>query len=203
MSEFVEECRREWGRLGVPDPIANEMAADLEADLAEAKAEGGSAEDVLGNSAFDPRRFAAAWAGARGVTRPLTPKGSSSWRSPAAIALTVLLGILVISAGLVLLSGHDARSVAFVAPFAAHRFVAGRGPFQYLVPGPMRIVVPPPFGQAFVGTQIVGGNFHPIAWLFLIVGVVGLALLAVFYWSPWLGARRYSRNERRAAPSWN
>ena len=34
MNEFVEECRREWRRLGVPDPIANEMAADLTADIA-------------------------------------------------------------------------------------------------------------------------------------------------------------------------
>ena len=48
MSEFVEECRQEWRRLGVPDPIANEMAADLTADIEEAEAEGGSAEDVLG-----------------------------------------------------------------------------------------------------------------------------------------------------------
>src|SRR5580698_11550827 len=70
VSEFVDECRREWRRLGVPDPIANEMAADLTADLEEAEAEGGSAEDVLGNSAFDPRRFAGSWAVARGVTGP-------------------------------------------------------------------------------------------------------------------------------------
>ena len=62
MTEFVQECRREWRRLGVPDPIASEMAADLTADLEEARAEGGSPEDVLGNNAFDPRRFAAAWA---------------------------------------------------------------------------------------------------------------------------------------------
>ena len=38
MNEFVEECRREWNRLGVPDPVANEMAAELEADLEEAEA---------------------------------------------------------------------------------------------------------------------------------------------------------------------
>jgi hypothetical protein len=29
MSDFVEQCRREWRRLGVPDPLAEEMAADL------------------------------------------------------------------------------------------------------------------------------------------------------------------------------
>ncbi len=70
MNEFVEECRREWRRLGVPDPIANEMAADLSADIEEAESEGGTAEDVVGNSAFDPRQFAGSWAMARGVTAP-------------------------------------------------------------------------------------------------------------------------------------
>ncbi len=70
MSEFVEECRREWKRLGVPDPIAGEMAADLAADLAEAEADGVSAEQVLGSGAFDPRGFAASWASERGVIGP-------------------------------------------------------------------------------------------------------------------------------------
>lgn len=68
MNEFVEECCREWQLLGVPDPIASEMAVDLTTDIEEAEAEGGSAEDVLGSSLFDPRGFAAAWASARGVT---------------------------------------------------------------------------------------------------------------------------------------
>lgn len=77
MSEFVEECRREWRRLSVPDAIANEMAADLEADLKEAEAEGASAEEVLGSGAFDPRAFAAAWAAERGVgQQPVGPQPS-------------------------------------------------------------------------------------------------------------------------------
>jgi hypothetical protein len=54
MIEFVEECRREWRRLGVPDPIANEMAADLAADIEEAEAEGGSAEDVAREQRLRP-----------------------------------------------------------------------------------------------------------------------------------------------------
>ena len=70
MNEFVEECRQEWKRLHVPDPIANEMAADLEADLKEAEAEGASPEEVLGSGAFDPRSFAASWAAERGVAQP-------------------------------------------------------------------------------------------------------------------------------------
>ena len=69
MSSFVDECRKEWGRLGVPEAEANEMAADLEADLAEAKAEGVSPEEVLGNGYFDPRSFAASWAASRGFVR--------------------------------------------------------------------------------------------------------------------------------------
>ena len=48
MSEFVEECRREWQLLGVPDPIASEMAVDLTIDIEEAEAEGGSAEGRAG-----------------------------------------------------------------------------------------------------------------------------------------------------------
>ncbi len=70
MSEFIEECRREWKRLRVPDPIAEEMAADLAADLQEAEAEGASLEEVLGSSASDPRAFAVSWATERGVVQP-------------------------------------------------------------------------------------------------------------------------------------
>src|SRR5580658_3126108 len=105
MSEFVEECRREWRRLGVPDPVANEMAADLAADLDEAEAEGGSPEDVLGNAAFDPRRFAASWAAARGVTGSPVPAPSSRWH-PLAFACVAALSVLAICTGLlVILSG--------------------------------------------------------------------------------------------------
>jgi hypothetical protein len=90
VNELVEECRREWKRLRVPDQIADEMAADLAADLEEAEAEGGSAEDVLGSAARDPRSLAAAWAAERGVVGQAAaagtdsrgfPSRSLSWRS--------------------------------------------------------------------------------------------------------------------------
>src|SRR5579863_5509925 len=106
VSEFVDECRREWRRLGVPDPVANEMAADLTADLEEAEAEGGSPEDVLGNSAFDPRRFAASWATARGVAGVPAPERWSFWRPTVSVALIAILGALAVGAGLVLLVGR-------------------------------------------------------------------------------------------------
>jgi hypothetical protein len=70
VSDFVEECRREWKRLRVPAGPAGEMADDLAADLHEAEAEGAFPEEVLGDGAADPRAFAAAWARERGLVRP-------------------------------------------------------------------------------------------------------------------------------------
>ena len=74
MTAYVEECRQEWKRLGVPDLLAEEMATDLEADLAEAEADGVSAAEMLGES--DPRRFAATWARERGLVSEPAPKKS-------------------------------------------------------------------------------------------------------------------------------
>ena len=194
MSEFVEECRREWRRLGVPDPVANEMAADLTADLEEAEAEGGSPEDVLGNSAFDPRRFASSWAAARGVTAPLTPRRPSSWRTSLTIASVALLGVLVVGAGLLLTVGRSS-SIAF----ATRRIAASPGPIGLV---PRRIAVPRPLGP-FVGTQIAGVSVHPLARLLPIVGLVGLGLLAVVCWSAWIALRRFRRHGGPRTPSWN
>jgi hypothetical protein len=199
VSEFVEECRREWRRLGVPDPVANEMAADLTVDLEEAEAEGGSPEDVLGNSAFDPRRFAAAWAAARGVTSAPTPHRGSLWRPPIAIALTVVIGVLTIGAGLAILVGHGGSSVAF----ATHRIVRVPGSFRLFAPGPGRIVGPGPLPPPFVGTQFAGVHVHPLVWILFIAGLLGLGVLAVWYWSPWSGPRRYHRHGGGRTPSWN
>jgi hypothetical protein len=199
VSEFVDECRREWRRLGVPDPVANEMAADLTADLEEAEAEGGSPEDVLGNSAFDPRRFAAAWAAARGVTSAPTPERRSFWRPPIAIALAVFLGVLTIVAGLALLVGRSSSSIAF----ATHRIVAVPGPVHLFAPGPGRALVPGPLGRPFGGTGIAGVGMHPLAWMLFIVGVVSLGLFAVWYWAPWSGPNRYRRHSKRRTPTWN
>jgi hypothetical protein len=72
VSAYVEECRQEWRRLGVPELLADEMASDLEADLAEAETEGVAAAEILGES--DPRRFAAAWASERGLVSESPPK---------------------------------------------------------------------------------------------------------------------------------
>ena len=95
MSEFIEECRREWKRLHVPDSVANEMAADLAADLREAEVEGASPEELLGDAAFDPQAFARSWAKERGLVAPPTHE-----RRRPRLALVLVAGAIVIGGGI-------------------------------------------------------------------------------------------------------
>jgi hypothetical protein len=67
MNEVLRVCLRTWKELGVPRVAREEMAAELEADLAEA-AEAGVAADVYIGGA--PRDVAVAWARERGLVRP-------------------------------------------------------------------------------------------------------------------------------------
>ena len=192
MIEFIEECRREWKRLGVPDPISNEMAADLSADIEEAEAEGGSAEDVLGDSLFDPCRFAAAWAGARGVTAssvtapgPCVPpvRERPRWYRPvAALAVTAAV-VLVGLVGIAAVVGH--RSAAVAAP--VRRILEVPGSTRLFIPGPAS----PPFRFSASGASIVVQQAAPIVILalaLLVVLIVALGL-AVLFWSPWFRRR--------------
>ena len=185
MNEFVDECRREWRRLGVADPVANEMAADLSADLEEAAAEGGSPEDVLGVSAFDPRRFAAAWAVARGVTGPTVSERPSLLRSPLAVALAAILGVLIVGAGVVLLAGRRSSSIAVVA----HGISAVPGSIRLSPGGPGR------FGQLgpFLVPHGASDGLEVLGPLVLLAGVVGIGLLAVLCWLAWPNLRRSTR----------
>jgi hypothetical protein len=187
MNEFVEECRREWRHLGVPDPIANEMAADLTADIEEAEAEGGSAEDVLGSSAFDPRRFAASWAGARGVTALSAPDHLRRHWPVLAITLTVFTALITIAA-VALLVGRSSAAVAFPVP----RIMAGPGSTHLFAPGP----VAPQFRYFVRGPQFALqhiGGFDVLALIVLLVSVVALGLV-VLYWSRW--SRRRTPKQR-------
>jgi hypothetical protein len=191
--EFIQECRQEWKRLGVPDPIANEMAADLTADIEEAEAEGGSAEDVLGTSLFDPRRFAAAWAGARGVTAPsepvdpFTPLGRQRqrWYRPAMVIALAVIGFMVTLAAAALALGRHSMAVAATT----HQILSGPGPTRLFGPGsampPIRVFAHGP-GFAVQNTAPVA----IVAFALLLVGVVILGV-AVLCWSPW--SRRQSK----------
>src|SRR5689334_25442276 len=92
MNAFVGECRREWKRLGVPDGLADEVAAELESDLAEAEADGVSAAELLGES--DPRRFAANWARERGLVSEPPPQKRRRRVWPWVVLAVFLLVIL-------------------------------------------------------------------------------------------------------------
>ena len=180
MHEFVEECRAEWRRLGVPDPIANEMATDLAADIAEAEAEGGSAEDVLGDSLFDSRRFAASWAGARGVTNPPPAEPRRHWPVLVVAAAAAVVAVITLGAA-ALLVGHRSASAAISV-----RRILGPGASHWIGPVP----VAPPLGYFASGRSVAVGPPIAVALVILallLVGAVALGL-AVWYWAPW--ARR-------------
>ncbi|MFT3863778.1 MAG: hypothetical protein QM729_05850 [Solirubrobacterales bacterium] len=156
MSEFLDACRREWRRLGVPDPIAGEMAADLAADLEQAETEGVAAEEVLGSGAFDPAGFAAAWAAERGVIPASPPPRSSGRRWPALAAIACFAIVTLVGAALAVFAFHGATVVGVV-----HTASAGvpRPPLH----GFTRHVGPPAPG------------LRPFALTLLVVGLLGIA----------------------------
>ena len=166
MSDFVEQCRREWRRLGVPDPLAEEMATDLASDLREAEAEGVSAEELLGSSAFDPPAFAAAWAAERGII-PALPSQGASRRTPVSLmAFTAIAAIAVIVAAALLLTGEPKLTLS-----------TSRAPHP---------LGPPPPG--------VGGQVHstsasaPVEWILLVLAIIALGFAARL-WSNWSRSR--------------
>ena len=159
MSEFVKQCQAEWKRLGVADPLAEEMAADLASDLAEAEAEGVSAVDYLGSSASDPRSFAAAWASERGIV-PVRPTPEKGRRRPLAlVAFTALTALTVIVAALLLATGEPKLSLA-------------------------RTTAPPGARRTVVSTSAAA----PIEWILLFVAVAALGFSA-WLWLRWNRSR--------------
>jgi len=166
MNGFVDDCRREWKRLGVDDQVANDMAAELEADLAE----GASAEDVLASDASDARSFAHAWAVQRGVVR--TRRRS---RLPAVLATLALVPTI---AGAVL-TIHDSSSPRpSSTPFALPRS-----------PSAARIAAAPPGTAVWIAsdrTVLVDVNAsdkndsNTLGIVLLIVGLAVLVPLTVY-----------------------
>jgi hypothetical protein len=169
MSDFVEECRREWRRLGVPDPLAEEMAADLATDLREAETEGVSAQEFLGSSAFDPRSFAAVWAAERGIS-PVPPSRRDARRRPLVlVAFTALAAITMIVAALLLATGEPRVVVA-----------ASRTTPPHLQPPPAGPVAPAGPGGRVLHTSASA----PVEWILLFLAVVALGF-AAWLWSSW------------------
>ncbi|HST16763.1 MAG TPA: hypothetical protein VLK36_03785 [Gaiellaceae bacterium] len=174
MSDFVEQCRREWRRLGVPDPLADEMAADLASDLAEAEGEGVSAEELLGRSAFDPSSFAATWAAERGIV-PAPQRRGIARKPVVLVVFTALAATTVIVAALLLLSGRPTVTM-----------VASGNPKARLFP-PTATFVPPAPDQ-----HVLQANTSaPVEWILLFLAVAALGF-AAWLWAGWSSSRRYA-----------
>ena len=168
MSDFVEQCRLEWRRLGVPDALAEEMATDLAADLTEAAAEGVTAEELLGSSASDPRSFAASWAAERGIIPPPASRESARRRPPVLVAFTALAAIILIVTALMLFTGQPKAAIVTTRATGAHaRASAG----ATLGPVATRRHVMP-----------LGNPSAPIEWILLIFALVALGF-AAWLWS--------------------
>jgi hypothetical protein len=200
VSEFVEACRREWKRLRVPEAVANEMAADLEADLKEAEAEGATPEDVLGSSAFDARSFAASWAAERGVVGPVPIRVEPAplrSRAIAALALSVVVSAAGIALALAAPSGGSTRmalarpsKVVFIRPFRLPpaKVVRPRAAGAPVLPR-IRIGTAAPARPFMVNVSSRDTDLRTIGVILLVVGVGGLVVTLV-YWSPWAGRGR-------------
>jgi hypothetical protein len=171
MSRFVDECRREWARLGVPDAEANEMATDLEADLSEAQADGVTPEEVLGNGYFDARSFAMSWATARGFVRRAPMADRTVRIRTLVLGLGALLGAVVAAAGFVILAGSPVGQQVVAAPLARH--------ISRPVPG---ILVNPHHSLFLSGPG--GANLDVLGGVLLAVGLIGLAVI-LWVWRPW------------------
>jgi hypothetical protein len=177
VSQFVDDCRQEWRRLGVPDPAANEMAADLEADLIEAESEGVSAEEVLGNGAFDPRSFAESWAKERGLIQPASvqlpafqpaPVGHRA-KQPRMFSLVLAFAVLaVVGAVFAIVGSRQAGAVVMRKPLEAMPAPPVRPPAELVQPGGV---------QGVVGLD----RFHAAGPLLLLIGVIGLITMLVLW----------------------
>jgi hypothetical protein len=167
MSDFVQQCRQEWKRLGVPDPLAEEMAADLAADLGEAEADGVSGEELLGSSAFDPRSFAASWAAERGIIPVPASRGEARRRPLVLVTFTALSGIALIVAALLLLTGQPKVAV-----------VASRATPPHFPTPPAVSPVPPGPGRLVLHTSAA----TPVEWILLLLAIVALGF-AAWLWS--------------------
>jgi hypothetical protein len=182
VNEFVEECRREWRRLRVPDPVADEMAADLEADLEEAEAEGVSPEEVLGSGAADPRSFAASWAAERGVSRLSRAQVRFPMRWFILSAIAALVAIAVSGAVLILASPSGPGRLVLPLPPTGS---AARVVFATLPPPPTGSAVRVVFATP-VETNDSGAD-RTVGSVLLIVGLAGIVLWTPFWLWPGLG----------------
>jgi hypothetical protein len=170
VSDFVDQCRKEWSRIGVPEATASEMAADLEADLAEARSEGVAPEAVLGNGYFDAKSFAASWALARGVATPRLRRGRTVGLRTLVLAGSSLAAAAIAGLGLLILARPRFGSQSIAA-------VSARRSINPVIPGPFVA----PRRILFEGP---GVGLDPLGWILLVAGLATVAV-TVWLWKPW------------------
>jgi hypothetical protein len=186
VNQFVEQCRQEWRRLHVPEPVASEMAADLAADLEEAEAEGVSPEEVLGRGAHDPRSFAAAWAAERGVGREPAPPAREP-KSPFVLAAVAgLVAIAVSGAAVAVLASPS------VTPLEPRVFAPSTAERRVIV-APEGAVSPDGLwiARAELRPDVSGVDARAMGVVLVVAGLVGAALVTLLWL--WLGPRRQPR----------
>jgi hypothetical protein len=182
MNTFVVACRREWSRLGVPEALAGEMAADLEADLDEAAADGVSPEEVLGNGYFDPESFAASWARARGIVSDDPAPARPARRRPWVVVAGALVSAVIALAGLVALAGGRQSASVGVAGVAFRR--PNLPPVPGVLIGPQRFIV-----------SHQGGSIALAGIALCLIGLLGLGI-ALWFGRPWWFSRRRPPSDR-------
>jgi hypothetical protein len=120
---FLEECRLEWQRLGLP----RDRLAVMRDELAEALAGADELPDEIGGiPTVDARAFADRWAAERGVSRPrleYTAGGRANRRRIGVIALLVLFALGGVAAAVEFNSpdsdsdqGTDTTQTSFATP---------------------------------------------------------------------------------------
>ncbi len=176
MSDFVEQCRAEWKRLGVADSIAEEMAADLASDIREAEVDGISLEELLGSSASDPRAFAASWATERGIVQTRRGRAPGARGRLPLVAFTGVAAIALIVSALLLATGEPKVSLMTSRATSPH------------LPGSGASFAPPP-------GRVQASAAAPIEWILLILALVALAF------SVWLWRSRSGRSRLPIAPA--
>jgi len=170
MKEFIEECRREWKRLGVADDVAKEMAAEVEADLAEADAERVPVADVVG---IDARTFANDWATARGVIR-------TRRRIPWAAVAVAALALVAIAGGVLVMTD----STSYSSAVALVRFGSAAAN-RLVVVGPSEWIAAPAPPSAIASTSS-DGDTRTIGSILLFGALAAIVLVTLF----WLWPRR-------------
>ena len=167
MNEFIEDCRREWRRLRIPKSTADDMAAELEADLAEARAEGTTPEELVGS---DPHSFAAAWAAERAPRR--RPK--RVWQ----FASLGLLIALAVTGATLLAFGRTGSTSRAAGPLTVALRPQG-------APNPTAVTVTWVPRVARLVEATPSDDYRPLGYVLLLVGLTGTgALAALSLWRP-------------------